>query len=113
MKILGGFYDRNAAICMLSLGLDDMAYNVLKALPENSTHRYLSAIACVRLGYEAEAVEHLRAVAFNPALRYRGRLDPEISPLLERLTELPERAGLTGLTGLSEPTGPTENLSLK
>jgi hypothetical protein len=86
MKILGGFYDRNAAICLLSLGLDAQAYSVLKMLPENSTHRYLSAIACARLGRESEAVEHLiRAVAFNPALRYRGRLDPEISPLLDSL----------------------------
>jgi hypothetical protein len=86
LNILGGFYDRNAAVCMLSLGLDEQAYFTLKALPENSTHRYLLAIVCARLGRDDEALSHFdRAVELNPNLKYRGRLDPEISPLLDRM----------------------------
>ncbi len=85
LKVLGGFRDRNAAICMLSLGLDKQAYSTLKHLPENSTHRYLLAIVCVRLGREEEALEHFdRAVELNSVLQYRGRLDPEISTLIKR-----------------------------
>ncbi len=84
LAVLGGFYDRNAAICMLSLGLDERAYYTLKNLPENSTHRYLLAIACARLGRDDEALSHFdRAVELNPVLQYRGRLDPEISKLIK------------------------------
>jgi tetratricopeptide (TPR) repeat protein len=84
LKVLGGFRDRNAAICMLSLGLDEGAYPVLKALPEHSTHSYLLAIVCARLGREDEALAHFdRAVELNENIRWRGRLDPEISTLIE------------------------------
>ena len=70
---------------MLSLGKDEGAYNILKNLSEHSTHRYLLAIACARLGRDDEAIEHFgRAVEHNPVLKYRGRLDPEISNLLKR-----------------------------
>jgi tetratricopeptide (TPR) repeat protein len=88
LAVLGGFRDRNAAICMMSLGLDEMAYNTLKRLPEHSTHRYLLAIVCARLGREDEALEHFaRAVELIPVLKYRGRLDPEIAPLFDKMPE--------------------------
>jgi hypothetical protein len=83
LNVLGGFRDRNAAICMMSLGLDERAYNTLKRLPEHSTHCYLLAIVCARLGREDEALSHFdRAVELNPVLQFRGRLDPEISNLI-------------------------------
>ncbi len=85
MKVLDGFNDRNAAICMLSLGLDKEAYSVLKNLPEHSTHSYLLAIVCVRLGREDEALTHFdRAVALNENIKWRGNLDPEISSLIKQ-----------------------------
>ncbi len=85
LKILGGFNDRNAAICLLSLGHDQRAYNVLIDLPESPTHRYLLAIACARLERNAEALHHFdRAVELNEHLQYRGQLDPEISTLLKQ-----------------------------
>ncbi len=85
LKVLGGFNDRNAAICMLSLGLDERAYPVLQALPEHSTHSYLLAIVCARLGREEEALEHFdRACELNESIKWRGRLDPEISTLIQR-----------------------------
>jgi hypothetical protein len=85
LKVLGGFGDRNAAICMLSLGLDRQAYSVLKALPEHPVHRYLLAIVCVRLGRDGEALTHFdRAVELDGNMRSRGSLDPEISTLIKR-----------------------------
>ncbi len=88
LKVLGGFFDRNAAICMLSLGLDAQAYDTLKNLPEHSTHHYLLSIACARLGRDDEALSHFdRAVELNPNIKYRGRLDPEISTLIQQRDE--------------------------
>lgn len=85
LEVLGGFRDRNAAICMLSLGRDNGAYEVLKALPEHSTHSYLLAIACARLGRYDEALAHFdRAVELNESIKFRGGLDPEISTLIKR-----------------------------
>lgn len=84
LKVLYGFRDRNTAVCLLSLGEDERAYNILKELPENSTHEYLLAIACVRTGRRKEALEHFeRACELNPNLEYRGNLDPEISDLIK------------------------------
>jgi hypothetical protein len=88
LSILGGFRDRNAAICLMSLGRDETAHRILTALPEHSTHRYLLAIVCARLGRETEALQHFsRACELNPVLQYRGRLDPEISQLSKNLTD--------------------------
>jgi tetratricopeptide (TPR) repeat protein len=85
LKVLGGFRDRNAAICMLSLGMDEQAYSTLKALPEHSTHSYLLAIVCARLGREDEALSHFdRAVELNESIKWRGNLDPEISSLIKQ-----------------------------
>lgn len=84
LEVLDGFADRNAAICLLSLGYDQRAYEVLKRLPEHSTNKYLLAVACARLGRRDEALEHFdRAVELNENIKYRGRLDPEISELIK------------------------------
>ena len=85
LAVLGGFRDRNAAICLMSLGRDESAYRVLSALPEHSANLYLLAIVCARLGRDDEAIEYFdRAVELNPILQYRGKLDPEISNLIKR-----------------------------
>jgi tetratricopeptide (TPR) repeat protein len=87
LRILGGFGDRNAAICMLSLGLDEEARQTLSSLPENPTNLYLLATACVRLGRDDEALRHFdRATELNPQLAHRAKLDPEISTLINRRT---------------------------
>ena len=84
LTVLEGFYDRNTAICMLSLGLDERAYNTLKIQPQHYTHEYLMAIACSRLGRKEKALEHFgKAVELNKFMRNRGELDPEIAPLIK------------------------------
>jgi tetratricopeptide (TPR) repeat protein len=85
LAVLDGFYDRNTAICLLSLGLDERAYNILNNLPESSTNCYLMAIACARLRKEEDALAYFdRAVELNENMKWRGRLDPEISTLSNR-----------------------------
>ena len=84
LRVLEGFYDRNTAICMLSMGLDQRAYNTLKNLRGHSSHEYLLAVACARLGRREEALEHFdRACELNENMKYRGSLDPEISELIK------------------------------
>lgn len=84
LKVLGGFRDRNAALCMMSMGRDRSAYETLMALPEHSAHRYLLAILSARLGRTQEAMMHFdRACELNSVLRFRGRLDPELSRLIK------------------------------
>ena len=68
---------------LLSLGHDDLAYEVLSALPESAEACYLKAIACSRLGRRKEGRKWLdRACELKETFKYRGRLDPEISNLL-------------------------------
>lgn len=84
LQILNGFYDRNTAVCLLSLGQDQRAYDVLKELPLHSTHEYLKAVACARLGRRDEALEHFdKAVELNESMKYRGKLDPEIAEIIK------------------------------
>lgn len=86
LRILEGFYDRNAAICMLSMGLDEKAYKTLRNLPPSSTNLYLTAVACVRTNRKDEALEcFTKACELNENMKYRGRLDPEISELIEKI----------------------------
>lgn len=88
LSVLSGFKDRNTAICLLSLGHDQRAYNVLIDLPEHSMHEYLLAVACARLGKSQEALAHFdKACELNESIKWRGKLDPEISILIKRRDE--------------------------
>lgn len=88
LAVLGGFNDRNTAVCLLSLGYDLRAYNVLKELPKHSMHEYLMAVSCARLKRKEEALEHFdKACELNPSLEFRGGLDPEISTLINERDE--------------------------
>ena len=78
------FRDRNTAICLLSLGYDDRAQEILAALPPSPARDYLLAIACARIGSVDEALRHYRtAAAADNRLKFRGRLDPELANLLK------------------------------
>jgi hypothetical protein len=79
LMILEGYADRNTALCLLSLGNDDRALDILVTLPHHPVHDYLTAIACARSGMREQARAHLDAAcASDPDLRYRARLDPEL-----------------------------------
>ena len=83
LNILQAYEDRNTAVAMLSLGFDEQAYRVLMQLKEDATVAYLRAIACVRLQKIDEGRKHFkRACELQSTFEYRGRLDPEISILI-------------------------------
>lgn len=83
LDILRPYADRNTAVACLSLGLDKEAYDVLRPLPETAETAYLKAIACIRLGRREEALAaYGKACEADEMLKYRSRLDPEISELI-------------------------------
>ncbi len=82
--ILAPYRDLNCALAMISLGEDTEAMELLTALEQDDKTNYLSAIVCARLGLLEQGQEHFaKACALNPTMEYRGRLDPEISQLIE------------------------------
>ncbi|MFR9662002.1 MAG: hypothetical protein SNF60_08085, partial [Rikenellaceae bacterium] len=81
--LLSSYKDHNCALAMMSLGYDQSAYDILSLLAQNYKTLYLRAILCSRLGYIEQGRKcFLEACALNSAMEYRGRLDPEISNLL-------------------------------
>lgn len=83
LNILQAYEDRNTAVAMLSIGLDESAYRVLMRLKEDATVAYLRAIACARLQKIDEGRKYFkRACELQSTFEYRGRLDPEISILI-------------------------------
>mgnify|MGYP003023598546 CR=1 FL=1 len=84
ISILGEYKDRNSAITLMSLGYDAEAYAVLLEQPATAKTEYLKAVLCSRLGKTDEGRElFIRACNLDETLEYRGKLDPEISKLLE------------------------------
>ncbi len=84
LEILTDYDDWNTAICLMSLGYDQAAYNILGEEPENADREYLLAVLASRLGKEQEAVRYyLRSVELDPAKRWRGTLDPEVNKLIK------------------------------
>ncbi len=86
LQILHDYNDYNTAICLMSLGYDQTAYNILLNEPETATanSEYLLAILASRLGKTQEAVtRYLHSVELDPMKRWRGTLDPEINKLIK------------------------------
>lgn len=82
LELLRGYADYNTAICYLSLGFDRMAYKILSELPLSADRLYLQAIACTRLGQDAEAVRlYSKSCELDKSKVWRGNLDPEINRL--------------------------------
>ena len=84
LQILHEYNDYNTAICLMSLGYDQAAYNILVNETETANSEYLLAILESRLGRDDEAVRrYLRSVELDSAKRWRGTLDPEINKLIK------------------------------
>ncbi|SHG36859.1 hypothetical protein [Dysgonomonas macrotermitis] len=84
LPILSEYNDFNTAICLMSLGYDVAAYNILVNETETANREYLLAIVASRMGKVEEAVSrYLRSVELDPAKRWRGTLDPEINKLIK------------------------------
>lgn len=83
LSVLADYNDYNTAVCLMSLGYDKSAVELLQNLPKNENSYYLLAIIYVREKRIQDALE-----AFEKACRidiskwYRGQLDPEINQLI-------------------------------
>lgn len=84
LQILHDYNDYNTAICLMSLGYDQAAYNILLNEHGTANSEYLLAILASRLGKTQEAItRYLHSVELDPAKRWRGTLDPEINKLIK------------------------------
>lgn len=84
LSILHEYNDYNTAICLMSLGYDQAAYNIFSNESETANSEYLLAILASRLGKTQEAVtRYLHSVELDPMKRWRGTLDPEINKLIK------------------------------
>lgn len=80
---LSDYNDYNTAICLMSLGYDPRAAEILGSLEQDANTCYLLSILYCRLGKEQEAVSSfMRSVELDSSKAYRGRLDPEINRLI-------------------------------
>ena len=83
LPVLGEYNDHNTAVCLMSLGYDSQAVEILRSLPQNEDSLYLLAILYVREKRFEDAIS-----AFSEACRldsgkwFRGNLDPEIFQLI-------------------------------
>lgn len=83
-EILFSSRTQNSAVALLSLGYNRSAYETLMELRETPAVNYLRAIVCSRLGYDSQGRECFnKAVAGDPTLEFRGRLDPEITAIVK------------------------------
>ena len=77
--------DYNYAICLMSLGYDQRAFEILNTYGDRSSAdvQYLLAILYVRLGRVQEAVQCLvRSAQIDHRKVFRATMDPELSKLI-------------------------------
>lgn len=85
IEILGNYPDYNAALCLLCMGYNEKAGEVLARLKQTPGTEYLYAILKVRQGKDDEAVQHLfTACEADPSKVYRTVLDPDINGLVKK-----------------------------
>ena len=83
--ILADYPDYNTALCLVCMGYNAKALELLKQLPQTGNTEYLLAILAVRAEDDNAAIEHLRkAVEMDPTKEYRIPLDPEMSNLVKK-----------------------------
>ncbi|MCQ2146087.1 MAG: hypothetical protein MJZ16_01070 [Bacteroidales bacterium] len=85
ISILRPYRDFNTAIAYSCLDYNASAIDVLNDLDrKDDKSEYMLAILHSRIGNVEKAVQHfLNACSMNPAMVYRGNLDPEISALIK------------------------------
>lgn len=75
--------DYNTAVCLMSLGYDSRALDILLKQPDTSDRNYLAAILYSRLGREKEALRaYTKSCDQDDSKIWRGKLDPEINKLI-------------------------------
>jgi len=83
LSVLTEYNDYNTAVCLMSMGYDTQAIDILDKLPQDGNSYYLLAILYMRLKQTEHALECFKkACAYDPSKFYRGALDPEINELI-------------------------------
>lgn len=83
IEILANYPDYNAALCLVCLGYNSKAYDLLTNLTPTGNTEYLLAILCSRMQKEREAVSHLlKSYELDSSKVYRSKLDPEVTALI-------------------------------
>lgn len=83
LTVLSEYNDYNTAVCLMSLGYDQKALEILLSEKDDVNKFYLMAILYTRLKREAEAIQaFISSVQLDASKIYRGKLDPEINKLI-------------------------------
>ena len=83
LSVLSEYNDQNTAVCLMSLGYDRPAIEILSTLQPNEDILYLLAILYARENRPSDAIKALKtSCELDPGKWYRGQLDPEISKLI-------------------------------
>lgn len=76
--------DYNTAICLMSLGYDQRAFDIMIQQEDTSNRNYLLAILYCRLKRNEEAVKsYIKSCEQDETKIWRGKLDPEINELIK------------------------------
>ena len=76
--------DYNTAICLMSLGYDKRALDIMLKQADTSDRNYILAILYVRLKEEELAVKsYIKSCEQDETKIWRGKLDPEINELIK------------------------------
>lgn len=92
LQILSPYEDYNTALCLLSLGFDQRALEILDKEPQTANVLYLRTVLLSRTGKEKEAVEtFVRCINLDEQKYWKGTLDPEVNRLIQTYNiELPD-----------------------
>lgn len=85
LDILSNYPDYNTALCLVCMGYNAKAMELLENLKQTGNTEYLLAILAIRSGKENQAIQHLlKACELDPSKLYRVPLDPEIAGLVNK-----------------------------
>lgn len=85
LDILSNYPDYNTALCLVCMGYNAKALELLETLDQTGDTEYLLAILAVRSKDDNLAIEHLlKACELDSSKIYRASLDPEIVSLVDK-----------------------------
>lgn len=85
LEILSNYPDYNTALCLVCMGYNAKALELLESLPQTGNNEYLLAILAIRSDNGYQAKTHLlKACELDPSKAYRAPLDPEVAAFVRK-----------------------------
>ncbi|MFV0418606.1 MAG: tetratricopeptide repeat protein [Dysgonomonas sp.] len=85
LEILSNYPDYNTALCLVCMGYNAKALELLESLPQTGNNEYLLAILAIRSGDDSQARVHLlKACELDSSKIYRVPLDPEVAGFVRK-----------------------------